>query len=77
MIRFLHSGASGDVIASLSLVKQLCDKYNDQAVIVLDVTGGVSANDERLNGIIRAQTKNRGYNFTRKNCDFIKPLLEY
>lgn len=41
MIRFFHSGASGDVIASLSTVKQLCDAANDQAVIVLDVTGGM------------------------------------
>jgi hypothetical protein len=64
MIRFLHSGASGDVVASLSLIKEICDNNKDKAIIILDVTGGTKVNSDKLNAIITMQTKGRGYNFT-------------
>jgi len=75
-LTFLHSGACGDVIASMSAVKELCERESAKAVIVLDPTGGTTCNDEALNSIIQVQTQGRGYIFSEKQIDFIRPLLE-
>lgn len=76
LLTFLHSGACGDVIASMSVVKELCEKESVKAIIVLDPTGGLTCNDEELNALIFKQTQSRGYIFSENQINFIKPLLE-
>ena len=76
LLTFLHSGACGDVIASMSVVKELCEKESAKAIIVLDPTGGLTCNDDELNKLIYAQTQSRGYIFSENQINFIKPLLE-
>ena len=76
LLTFLHSGACGDVIASMSVVKELCEKESAKAVLVLDPTGGFQCNDDALNSLIEKQTQGRGYVFSEKEISFLKPLLE-
>lgn len=77
IITFLHSGACGDVIASLSIVKEICEQESAKAFLLLDPTGGMKCNDNELNELITMQTQGLGYKFSKGQIDFIKPLIEF
>ena len=72
---FLHSGDAGDIIAGLAAVKEICEKENAKALLFLDTTGGYTCNDDELNRIVLAQSRNIGLRFNDKMFDFIEPLI--
>lgn len=75
ILTFLHSGDAGDIIAGLAAVKELCEKENAKALLLLDTTGGFTCNDIELNRIVLAQSRNTGLRFNDKMYDFIFPLI--
>lgn len=75
-LTFLHSGKGGDCIASLSFVKFICEKEQAKAIFFLDCTGGLTSGDEETNNIVNRQTGNKGLNFPKSTCEFLKPLIE-
>ena len=77
ILTFLHSGACGDVIASLSIVKEICERESARALLILDPTGGMKCNDPELNRLITMQTQELGYKFSEGQINFIKPLIEF
>ena len=75
-ITFLHSGDSGDIVAGLATVKELCEQKNAKATLVLDTTGGHFCNDDELNNFILLQNNGRNLKFNDAAFDFLVPLIE-
>ena len=77
ILTFLHSGACGDCVASMSTVKELCEIESAKAVLVLDPTGGFLCNDDDLNDLIRKQTQGRGYVFSEKRTKINELCVDF
>ena len=76
-ISFLHSGDMGDIIASLATVKEICEKENARAEVVLDPSGGRELPEESLSReFIMRQSNGKGNKFNKANVEFLSPLLE-
>ena len=75
-ITFLHSGDAGDIVSSLPAVKEVCERENAKAILVLDTTGGVYCNDDELNEFIRLQNNGRTLKFNNDAFDFLAPLIK-
>ena len=74
-ITFLHSGEMGDIVASLAVVREICERENKKAVVYLDTTGGMKVNDRELNRVMSFQLHNRGTRFNHASYEFIMPLI--
>lgn len=66
---FIHSGDMGDCIAGMAAVKEICERDNAKAKVVLDATGGIYSPDV-------IQMNPLGNKFNLKAAEFIKPLIE-
>lgn len=75
-LTFLASGKAGDCIAGLSFVKFICEKHSAKASLFLDCTSGLTSGDDETNEIVQKQTGNKGLNFPKSVCEFLKPLIE-
>ena len=69
-INFLHSGDMGDIVASLSIVKEICERKNAKANLFLDYSGG--KNDK----LCSLASGGAGLKFNKKCADFLRPLIE-
>ena len=74
-ITFLHSGEMGDIIASLGAVKEICDREKKKAVVYLDTTGGLKANDGEINKVMSLQSNGKGLRFNHASYEFLMPLI--
>lgn len=77
MIRFVHSGDLGDIISSLAVVKEICERKKDKALLYLDISGGMKYNPSDISKIINNQTSGRGMKFDENGYNFIRPVLIY
>ena len=68
-ISFKHSGDIGDIIASLSTVKEICERSGKKAKMYLDATGGW------MDPYVKLQAPN-GLKFNESAALFLKPYLE-
>lgn len=66
----------GDIIAGLGAVKELCEKENAKAKIILDTTGGLTCNDDETNSFIYISSRKKPIKFNDSNYNFLKPLIE-
>lgn len=73
-ITYIHSGDSGDIIASLAAVKQYCGIHNIKARYILDATGGMY--NGSLDPYVAKQTIGKPNKFNKYMAEFIKPLIE-
>ena len=71
MIKFLHSGDMGDLVAGLATVKEICERENQKAIMLCDTSGGL------YNRWVKAQSQGGGLKFKKKSLEFLQPLLEY
>lgn len=71
MIKFLHSGDMGDMVAGLATVKEICERENQKAIMICDTSGGL------YNRWIKAQSQGGGLKFKNAGLSFLKPLLEF
>ena len=67
----------GDIIASLATVKELCEKENAKAEVLLDPSGGNLLPEDNLGRyFIMRQSNGKGNKFNKASMEFLRPLLE-